>query len=416
MIGWWRTSSTRSPIATANPTPTTATATTPRSDRRASAPDSRRPLPHQPATAVATTATATASAEPPTCQRIPAAVTAQPVSAAGTSRRSNRAVAGIDVITLDEVAQLLQPRRPDAVHVTELVDAGESPIGVAPGDDRRRGDRTDAGQRVQLLRPSRRSGRPNRLAARRLSGCRRAVRRRGAGGPETIELPIAAGWPGAAAIPTMICSPSATRRAMFSPIRSAPSSAPPAAVSASAIRAPGSNVTSPGLCTRPDHADHHGSVGAGGAAPGVGLADETISTGGSLADATAGGLSRSRVNTVTSTAMTPTTASAMTPARPGSARTAATQPAMPSDLAVSGSHRDSEVSGLAVAVGIGLAVRAEAALQPLGGQFGSHAVTVGRGRTTRPRAALRQRALWMKSRMWIAAVSTVTSIWIVVSR
>ena len=56
-----------------------------------SAPDSRRPLPHRPIAAVATIATATATTEPPTCQRIPAAVTAQLVSAAGTSRRSRRA-------------------------------------------------------------------------------------------------------------------------------------------------------------------------------------------------------------------------------------------------------------------------------------------------------------------------------------
>jgi len=65
--------------------------------------------------------------------------------------------------------------------------------------------------------------------------------------PWLIELPMAAGWPGAGAIPTTICSPSATRLAMFSPSRSAPSSGPPAPVSASAIRAPGSNVTNPGL-------------------------------------------------------------------------------------------------------------------------------------------------------------------------
>ena len=90
-------------------------------------------------------------------------------------------------------------------------------------------------------------------------------------------------------MPTMICSPSVTRRAMFSPIRSAPSSAPPAAVSASAIRAPGLSVTNPGLCTRPTTLTTTGSSGFGGA-PGVGLADETICTGGSLADATGGRL------------------------------------------------------------------------------------------------------------------------------
>ena len=71
-----------------------------------------------------------------------------------------------------------------------------------------------------------------------------------------MELPIAAGCPGGPAIPTMICSPSVTRRAMFSPIRSAPSSAPPAALSASAIRAPGFSVTNPGCVHESDHADH----------------------------------------------------------------------------------------------------------------------------------------------------------------
>jgi hypothetical protein len=162
---------------------------------------------------------------------------------------------------------------------------------------------------------------------------------------ELIELPIVAGCPGAAAIPTMSCSPSVTLRAMFRPIKSAPSSAPPAAASASAIRAPGANVTSPGLCTRPTTLTTTGPAAFGGAGPGVGLADETISTGGSLADATGGGLSRISVKTVTSTAMTPTTANEMTPARPGSALIAATQPAVPSGLVVSGSHRDSGVSG-----------------------------------------------------------------------
>ena len=115
---------------------------------------------------------------------------------------------------------------------------------------------------------------------------------------------------------------------MFSPIRSAPSSAPPAAVTASAIRAPGLSVTRPGLCTSPTTLTTTGSSGWVAGALGDGLADETISTGGSLADATGGGLSRIKVNTVTSTARTPTTASAIAPARPGSARTAANQPAL----------------------------------------------------------------------------------------
>jgi hypothetical protein len=158
-----------------------------------------------------------------------------------------------------------------------------------------------------------------------------------------MELPIAAGSPGGPAIPTMICSPSVTRRAMFSPIRSAPSSAPPAALSASAIRAPGFRVTNPGVCTSPTTLTTTGPSGFG-AVPGVGLADETICTGGSLAEATGGRSSRIKVNTVTSTAMTPTAASAMTPARPGSARTDASQLADPPDVP-SGSHRDNDVSG-----------------------------------------------------------------------
>ncbi len=72
---------------------------------------------------------------------------------------------------------------------------------------------------------------------------------------------MAAGSPGAGAIPTTICSPSATRLAIFSPSRSAPSSGPPAPASASAIRAPGSNVTSPGLWTRPTTLTTTGSPG-----------------------------------------------------------------------------------------------------------------------------------------------------------
>src|SRR5258705_2649413 len=127
-------------------------------------------------------------------------------------------------------------------------------------------------------------------------------------GPELIELPIADGCPGAATIPTMICSPSVTRRAMFNPIRSAPSRAPPAAVSASAIRAPGANVTSPGLSTRPTTLTTTGPSALGGAGPGVGLPDETISTGGSFADATGGVLARTALHTVPRTALAPTTA------------------------------------------------------------------------------------------------------------
>ena len=51
----------------------------------------------------------------------------------------------------DVVTQLLQPRRSDAVDVPELVDAGEAPVGITPSNDRGRGHRTDARQRVQVI-------------------------------------------------------------------------------------------------------------------------------------------------------------------------------------------------------------------------------------------------------------------------
>ena len=105
-----------------------------------------------------------------------------------------------------------------------------------------------------------------------------------------------------------------------------------------------------------------------------GLADETICTGGSLADTTGGGLSRASVNTVTSTAMTPTTPSAMTPARPGSARTPATQLDAPSDLAVGQPSRQQGVRlAVVIVVLVGLTFCAQSAMKALGGQFGSHA-------------------------------------------
>ncbi|CAM5712017.1 hypothetical protein MAUB1S_04103 [Mycolicibacterium aubagnense] len=155
------------------------------------------------------------------------------------------------------------------------------------------------------------------------------------------ELRITAGAPTGAVMPTRICSPSATLRAMFRPTRSAPASAPPAAVTASATRAPAGSVTNPGLCTRPATLTTTSSAFAGGAgAPGT--LDETICTGGSFAAVTGGLSSASTAITVTRTATTPTTASAITPARPGSARTDASHPGLP-DTA-SGSHRDSEVS------------------------------------------------------------------------
>ncbi len=100
---------------------------------------------------------------------------------------------------------------------------------------------------------------------------------------------------------------------------SAPLRAPPAADTASAIRAPGARVTRPGLLTSPTTLT---TTGWSGAALERGLADDTISTGGSLADITGAGSSRIRLNTVMSTAIAAITASAMPPARPGSARIA----------------------------------------------------------------------------------------------
>jgi hypothetical protein len=130
---------------------------------------------------------------------------------------------------------------------------------------------------------------------------------------------------------------------MFNPMVSAPFTGPPAACSASAMRAPGARVTSPGVCTRPTTPTTTGrSVPVGWPAPGLaddlGPAVAAFSTGGSLADITGAGRSRTRVNTVISTARAATIASAMTPARPGSARILATQPRR-SDA--SGSHRGS---------------------------------------------------------------------------
>jgi uncharacterized protein (TIGR02246 family) len=106
----------------------------------------------------------------------------------------------------------------------------------------------------------------------------------------------------------------------------------------------GVSVTSPGRLTSPTTLTTTGPSGSGAGLPDVGLADETICTGGSFAETTGGGSSRTSVNTVTSTAMTPTAASATTPARPGSARIAAIQLGPPV-VGASGSHRDSDVSG-----------------------------------------------------------------------
>jgi putative ABC transport system permease protein len=81
------------------------------------------------------------------------------------------------------------------------------------------------------------------------------------------------------------------------------------------------------------------AVGIGiGLAVGVALTVDALSTGGSLADITGAGRSRSTVNTVTSTASAATIASPMAPARPGSARSLAAQPRSGDP---SGSHRGS---------------------------------------------------------------------------
>src|SRR3984957_975514 len=149
----------------------------------------------------------------------------------------------------------------------------------------------------------------------------------GAAEPGLTELPRTAGCPFTGAIPTTICSPSSTCRAMLSPLVSAPSVLPPAAFSASAMRAPGASVTRPGVCTRPTTLTTSGWLGrVEGPALGPRLAVAAMSTGGSLADITGAGCSRIRVKTVTSTAIAAIAAKAIAPARPGSARTLASQP------------------------------------------------------------------------------------------
>ena len=236
-------------------------------------------------------------------------------------------------------AQLVQASRSDAVDLGELIDAGELAVGLPPRHDRGRGDRADSRQRVQLL-----DGRGVEvdhlcLGVLGVVGFGDPGAGPEPGGlpdagaePELTELPSTAGCPETGASPTTICSPSPTGRAIFSPMVSAPSTAPPAACTASAIRAPGARVTSPGVCTRPTTLTTTGRSGlAGWPAPGLdddlGLADAVRSTGGSLADITGAGRSRTKVNTVISTASVAITAMAMAPARPGSARTLASQPA-----------------------------------------------------------------------------------------
>ena len=179
---------------------------------------------------------------------------------------------------------------------------------------------------------------------------------------------------------------------MFRPVVSAPFTAPPAACSASATRAPGARVTNPGLCTRPTTLTTTGRSGlAPGLADDLGLAVDAFSTGGSLADITGAGRSRSSVNTVTSTASAATIANPIAPARPGSARSLATQPRSGD---ASGSHRGSSEFWSSSAaspgdrrsrtVGLGVRFGSESPLQALGGKFCSHAPTVG---TPTPRSA-----------------------------
>ena len=172
-------------------------------------------------------------------------------------------------------------------------------------------------------------------------------------------------------MPTMICSPSATRRAMFSPIRSAPSSAPPAALSASAMRAPDDNVTSPGLCTSPTTLTTTGPSGAG--ADGGGCAVETISTGRQFGRYHRRGLVAKEREHGDQHGHHADDTNAMAPARPGISAYRS-QPSGASPVLASGSQRDSAASDAVVAIGagLGIGVCTEPAVEPLGGQFGSH--------------------------------------------
>jgi len=128
------------------------------------------------------------------------------------------------------------------------------------------------------------------------------------------------------AIPTTICSPSSTCRAMLSPTVSAPSMLPPAAFSASAIRAPGASVTR----QRVHQAHHADPTGwwAESRAPGSGrgLPWPPCQPAASLADITGAGCSRISVKTVTSTAIAAIAAQSDSARAPGSARTLASQP------------------------------------------------------------------------------------------
>ncbi|CPT99764.1 Uncharacterised protein [Mycobacteroides abscessus] len=121
---------------------------------------------------------------------------------------------------------------------------------------------------------------------------------------------------------------------MFRVITSAPSTAPPAAVTASATRAPVANVTKPGRLTRPTTLMTK-ELGADTEL------DDTGCTGGRFALTGAGGW-RITVKTVTSTANTPIAPKATTPARPGSVRTDSSQPRVPPAVSESGSQRKAD--------------------------------------------------------------------------
>jgi len=83
-----------------------------------------------------------------------------------------------------------------------------------------------------------------------LGRSRRELGGPGATEPELTELPRTAGCPLTGASHHDLLAV-INLRAMLSPTVSAPSMLPPAAFSASAIRAPGASVTRPGVCTRP---------------------------------------------------------------------------------------------------------------------------------------------------------------------
>ena len=161
---------------------------------------------------------------------------------------------------MDVIAQLVQPGRPDAVDITELIHAGEPAVGVAPGEIAAAVTGPTPGSvssssTVAVFR-STKAAEPEGFSADEGSAVDDA-------GSDTIELPISTGRPGGAPIPTTICSPSVTRLAMFSPITSAPSTVPPAASSASAIRAPGVEGDQSGCVNEADDADDHGRLRAG---------------------------------------------------------------------------------------------------------------------------------------------------------